>query len=106
MPPHNWAAPLLGLEDGMKVLDACAAPGGKAGHMLEMAHIDLLALDRDRRRLRMIQENLERLGLRADIKTGDATRSDWWTKACSIAFWPMFPVPLLVSLDDTRISAG
>lgn len=74
------AAPLLGLEDGMRVLDACAAPGGKACHMLEMADIDLLALDCDHRRLRMIHENLERLGLKADTKTGDASRSDWWDK--------------------------
>ena len=72
------AAPLLDLEDGMKVLDACAAPGGKAGHMLEMANIDLLALDSDRRRLNMIHENLERLGLKAETRTGDASRSDWW----------------------------
>ena len=74
------AAPLLELEDGMKVLDACAAPGGKSGHMLELADIDLLALDCDRHRLRMIDENLARLGLKAKTRQGDATRSDWWDK--------------------------
>ena len=72
------AAPLLELKDGMKVLDACAAPGGKSGHMLELADIDLLALDCDRHRLRMIDENLARLGLKAKTRQGDATRSDWW----------------------------
>lgn len=74
------AAPLLALKDGMKVLDACAAPGGKSGHMLELADIDLLALDCDRHRLRMIDENLARLGLKAKTRQGDATRSDWWDK--------------------------
>lgn len=74
------AAPLLNPENGMKVLDACAAPGGKSGHMLEMANIDLLALDCDHWRLQMIHENLERLGLKARTKKGDATKQDWWDK--------------------------
>lgn len=74
------AAPLLQLENGMKVLDACAAPGGKSGHMLEIADIDLLALDCDRKRLQMIEDNLKRLGLKAETKKGDATKLDWWDK--------------------------
>ena len=72
------AAPLLDVHDGMRVLDACAAPGGKTGHLLELADIDLLALDHDPKRLRRIEENLQRLQLRAELKTGDAARAGDW----------------------------
>lgn len=72
------AAPLLELQDGMRVLDACAAPGGKTGHMLEVADVDLLALDSDAKRLIRIEENLQRLQLRAGLKVGDAASDDWW----------------------------
>jgi 16S rRNA (cytosine967-C5)-methyltransferase len=72
------AAPLLDLHDGMRVLDACAAPGGKTGHILECADVDLLALDTDARRLSRIDENLQRLQLAATLKTGDAGGADWW----------------------------
>ena len=54
------AAPLLDLHDGMRVLDACAAPGGKTCHLLETAQIDLLAVDSDQHRLSKISENLNR----------------------------------------------
>ena len=72
------AAPLLDLRDGMRVLDACAAPGGKSGHILETADVNLLALDSDARRLQRIAENLERLQLRATLHAGDASLRDWW----------------------------
>jgi 16S rRNA (cytosine967-C5)-methyltransferase len=72
------AAPLLDLRDGMRVLDACAAPGGKTGHMLECADLDLLALDSDATRLSRIAENLDRLQLNASLKVGDASSGDWW----------------------------
>jgi 16S rRNA (cytosine967-C5)-methyltransferase len=72
------AAPLLDLQDGMRVLDACAAPGGKTGHMLETANLDLLALDSDAGRLARIDENLQRLQLRAALQVGDAGGRDWW----------------------------
>jgi 16S rRNA (cytosine967-C5)-methyltransferase len=72
------AAPLLDLRDGMRVLDACAAPGGKTGHILECADVELLALDSDNRRLPRITENLERLQLPAELKTGDAAEREWW----------------------------
>jgi 16S rRNA (cytosine967-C5)-methyltransferase len=62
----------------MRVLDACAAPGGKTGHILETADVDLLALDADPRRLPRIEENLQRLRLEATLKTGDASGTDWW----------------------------
>ena len=72
------AAPLLDLEDGMRVLDACAAPGGKTGHILECADVDLLALDQDAARLGRIGQNLQRLGLHARMEQGDAAGRAWW----------------------------
>jgi 16S rRNA (cytosine967-C5)-methyltransferase len=72
------AAPLLDLQDGMRVLDACAAPGGKSGHILEMADVDLTALDVDGRRLARVDQNLQRLGLQASVQTGAAENIDWW----------------------------
>jgi 16S rRNA (cytosine967-C5)-methyltransferase len=72
------AAPLLGLQDGMHVLDACAAPGGKTGHILELADVDLLALDQDGERLARVGDNLRRLSLRAALRQGDAAARDWW----------------------------
>lgn len=72
------AAQLLDLQDGMSVLDACAAPGGKTGHILEIAKVELLALDTDAKRLDRIHENLARLNLFATIKQGDAARQQWW----------------------------
>ncbi|PRC93315.1 16S rRNA (cytosine(967)-C(5))-methyltransferase RsmB [Solimicrobium silvestre] len=72
------AAPLLDLQDGMRVLDACAAPGGKTGHLLETANINLLALDSDPKRVTRITENLDRLQLKAKLIVGDATKTDWW----------------------------
>ena len=72
------AAPLLDLHDGMRVLDACAAPGGKTCHLLETANLNLLALDSDALRLKRISDNLERLKLSAQIMQGDASKRDWW----------------------------
>ncbi len=72
------AAPLLDVQNGMRVLDACAAPGGKTGHLLELADIELLALDSDAKRLTRIGENLERLQLQAQLAEGDAARRNWW----------------------------
>ena len=72
------AAPLLDVRDGMRVLDACAAPGGKSGHLLEIAKISLLALDNDARRIGRITENLERLRLDARLEVGDAAARTWW----------------------------
>lgn len=72
------AAPLLDVQDGMRVLDACAAPGGKTCHLLECADIDLLALDSDGERLQRITENLQRLQLSARLQQADASNADWW----------------------------
>jgi 16S rRNA (cytosine967-C5)-methyltransferase len=75
------AAPLLGALPGMRVLDACAAPGGKTTHLLELADVDLLALDSDATRARRIRDNVARLGLDAlhvRVQHGDAATLDWW----------------------------
>lgn len=75
------AAPLLGAAPGMRVLDACSAPGGKAAHLLEAAGGDLAltALDSDPQRLARVTQALERLGFQARVGAGDATRpAEWW----------------------------
>jgi 16S rRNA (cytosine967-C5)-methyltransferase len=73
------AAPCLDLRDGMRVLDACAAPGGKTGHILELADVPLLAIDRDGARVPRIEANLRRLGLTAEIRVADAADpAVWW----------------------------
>jgi len=59
----QYAAPQLNLKAGMQVLDACAAPGGKAAHILEIADVDLTAIDLSAARLERVQESLTRLGL-------------------------------------------
>lgn len=67
------AAPLLDARPGMRVLDACAAPGGKAAHVLELTggQVDLWALDVDAKRLGRVRENLSRLGLTAHVVAAD-----------------------------------
>lgn len=73
------APDLLDLRDGLRVLDACAAPGGKTAHCLERHALDLLALDRDPQRLVQVRDNLARLGLSARTVAGDAVATaDWW----------------------------
>jgi len=75
----QFAAALLDPRAGQRVLDACAAPGGKSAHILEHADVHLTALDSDRHRLTRIEENLARLGLKAAIRAGDAAvPSAWW----------------------------
>lgn len=66
------AADLADLHDGLRVLDACAAPGGKACHLLERARIDLTALEFDAKRAERIRDNLMRLRLDAKVVVGDA----------------------------------
>ncbi|MDR9437075.1 MAG: 16S rRNA (cytosine(967)-C(5))-methyltransferase RsmB [Thiohalophilus sp.] len=75
------AASLLDAQPGERVLDACAAPGGKTAHLLERQPDlqDLIALDRDADRLQRVQDNLTRLELAATLIAGDAARPDsWW----------------------------
>jgi 16S rRNA (cytosine967-C5)-methyltransferase len=68
------AAPLLAVRPGMRVLDACAAPGGKAAHLLELGDCELLAVDVSRERAARIIENLVRLGLKGTVLVGDAAQ--------------------------------
>ena len=75
----QWAAQLLDPQPGERVLDACAAPGGKAAHLLERADVQLLALELDPVRARRIEHNLTRLGLHAEVKVADCReRAKWW----------------------------
>ncbi|MCE3001034.1 MAG: 16S rRNA (cytosine(967)-C(5))-methyltransferase RsmB [Betaproteobacteria bacterium] len=66
------AAQLLDVSDGMRVLDACAAPGGKTAHLLECATLDLTAADNDGERLQRVADNLARLKLKATLIKADA----------------------------------
>lgn len=63
----------------LRILDACAAPGGKSAHLLELFDCDLTALDSDARRLATVRHNLDRLGLRANCRVADACKPEaWW----------------------------
>jgi 16S rRNA (cytosine967-C5)-methyltransferase len=73
------AADCLDLADGQRVLDACAAPGGKSGHILERAQVALTALDADAARCTRLERNLERLGLGARVLHADCTRLAEWS---------------------------
>jgi len=78
-PGAQLAATLLDPVPGSRVLDACAAPGGKTAHLLERARLDMLALDLKPARCRRVEANLSRLGLGAAIKAGDCTKlNTWW----------------------------
>lgn len=78
----QFAAPQLNLKPGMRVLDACAAPGGKAAHILEIANVDLTAIDLSASRLERVQESLTRLGLDGDnvtiLPANILKPSAWW----------------------------
>jgi len=78
------AAPWLLRGGGKRILDACAAPGGKTGQLLELAgpDADLTAIDLDEDRLDKVRENLARLGLSATVLAADASTPDeWWDGA-------------------------
>jgi 16S rRNA (cytosine967-C5)-methyltransferase len=75
------AAVLLDPQPGERVLDACAAPGGKTAHLLELALCELIALELDGERLGKIGGNLDRLRLQSDavqVVRGDASKTAWW----------------------------
>ena len=78
------ASSLLDAGDGQRVLDACAAPGGKTAAILERARaedisIDIVALDNNELRLQRVEDNLQRLGLNAEVMCADATEPDSFT---------------------------
>lgn len=73
------AAPLLDVRPGMRVLDACAAPGGKSGHILELADCDLTALDNDPARVLRVSDNLARLGFAARVVCADCASPAAWS---------------------------
>src|SRR5690606_23583700 len=86
----QMAAPLLldglDLKQPLRVLDACAAPGGKTAHLLELAGpgapLQVTALEIDAARSARIGDNLQRLGLQAQVLVADAARpQDWWQQA-------------------------
>lgn len=79
-PAAQLAKDLLGAVAGERVLDACAAPGGKTAHLLESCPgLEVLALDRQTKRAEKIHQTLERLGLNADVRVADAAApADWW----------------------------
>lgn len=74
------SADLLELAPNLRVLDACSAPGGKTGHLLEREpSLQVTALDADERRLTRVRENLNRLGVSAKVICGDGTQPNtWW----------------------------
>ncbi|MDP4591167.1 MAG: 16S rRNA (cytosine(967)-C(5))-methyltransferase RsmB [Burkholderiaceae bacterium] len=78
----QYAAPQLNLKPGMRVLDACAAPGGKTAHILEIEDVDLTAIDLSAVRLKRVTENLSRLGLNGSnvkVLPADVLKPDsWW----------------------------
>ena len=75
------AAVLLNPQSGERILDACAAPGGKTAHLLELANCEMVALELDGDRLSKIGGNLDRLRLHSDkvrVLRGDASKASWW----------------------------
>jgi 16S rRNA (cytosine967-C5)-methyltransferase len=76
------AAPLMRLGRDQRVLDACAAPGGKSTHIAELADVELVALDSDAQRITRVRENFDRLRIaspRIQVTAGDAgDPSQWW----------------------------
>src|SRR5690606_31355780 len=77
------AARLLDARAGERVLDACAAPGGKTGHILELEPqlAELVAVDESAERLTRVADNLQRLGLHAKLLAADAADRSWWNGA-------------------------
>lgn len=76
----QYAAQLLDVKNEMKILDACAAPGGKSCHILELApQAKLTAIDCEEERLVLVEQNLDRLQFSAELICADACAVDkWW----------------------------
>ncbi|WP_301098653.1 16S rRNA (cytosine(967)-C(5))-methyltransferase RsmB [Otariodibacter sp.] len=75
----QWSAHWLEPQNGEWILDACAAPGGKTTHILELApQANVIAVDIESSRLKRVEENLQRLGQHATVLCGDATQPEQW----------------------------
>ena len=103
------AAALLDPQPGEWVLDACAAPGGKTAHLLERqpALAGVVAVDADDNRLKRVQENLDRIGLQAQVIHGDASTPDlWWPQGQFDRILLDAPAPPPASSVVTPTSSG
>lgn len=87
------SALLLEPKEGERVLDACAAPGGKSAHLLELANIELTALEIEPKRLVRMRENLTRLGLNANLIVGDAREPEAWAESSTLFDKILLDVP-------------
>ncbi|MFZ7260328.1 16S rRNA (cytosine(967)-C(5))-methyltransferase RsmB [Avibacterium avium] len=75
----QWAGLLLAAQNGELILDACAAPGGKTTHILELApQAKVVALDVEQHRLKRVEENLSRMRQHAQVICGDASQPEQW----------------------------
>ncbi len=73
------AADLLDLADGQRVLDACAAPGGKTAHILQSGKaLEVVALEKDPQRIPRLEQTLQRIRAQATVLLGDAANQHWW----------------------------
>ena len=73
------AAGLLDVQKGQRVLDLCAAPGGKTCHVLELeSEIEMVAVELEEKRMLRVKENLGRLNLKAELIVADASEASWW----------------------------
>ena len=75
------AVPLLGLSPGQRILDACAAPGGKTGHILEVTgdSAEVVAIEIDKYRVELLKNSLARINRHAEIINADVRKtSNWW----------------------------
>lgn len=101
------AVQTLDPKDGEIVLDACAAPGGKSTHMLELADIELTAVEISPSRTEAIHENLKRLGLEATVRNADAADiHSWWDRRKFDAILLDAPARRAVSRGVTPTSPG
>ncbi|MFN8770374.1 MAG: 16S rRNA (cytosine(967)-C(5))-methyltransferase RsmB [Neisseriaceae bacterium] len=73
---------MVDIKNGMKILDACCAPGGKMCHILENYSVDIVGIDIDENRIKKVRQNLQRLSLNANLIVADAARLDWWDNKC------------------------
>lgn len=95
-------------ENGERILDLCAAPGGKTTHILEVApQAQVMAVDIDEQRLSRVYDNLKRLGVKAEVKQGDGRfLSSGVAMSSSIVFYWMLPAPQPALFAAIRISNG